>query len=202
AAAIAYGYQIGFLDRQARLPGTAPLRVLVFDLGGGTFDVTIVEIQGSHFKALATDGDVQLGGKDWDERVMALVAERFRQLSREDPRDNPFTCQELSLAAEAAKRTLTERKKATIHVNHLGSRLKVEVSREEFEEATAALVERTRMTTEIVVRQAGLSWEAIDRVLLVGGATRMPMIRGMLRNLTGKEPEASVSPDEAVALGA
>jgi molecular chaperone DnaK len=202
AAAIAYGYNLGFLDHGARLPGDRPLRVLVFDLGGGTFDVTIVEILGADFKALATDGDVSLGGKDWDAELVGVAAERFRRQYREDPRDNPCSLQELSLSAEAAKRTLSERKKATLYVNHLGTRLKVEVTREEFEEATAALLERTRMTTEIVVRQAGLTWTDIDRVLLVGGSTRMPMIRQMLRELSGKDPEASINADEAVAQGA
>ncbi|MFO0881196.1 MAG: Hsp70 family protein [Gemmataceae bacterium] len=202
AAAIAYGYQIGFLDKGCVLPGDKPLRVLVFDLGGGTFDVTIVEIQGREFRALATDGDVHLGGKDWDEKLMDVAAERFIHEFREDPRENPYSRQELSVAAELAKRTLTERKKAALHINHLGSRLKVEVTREQFEEATTALVERTRMTSEIVMRQSGLEWEQIDRVILVGGSTRMPMIRRMLRELTGKDPETGVSPDEAVAQGA
>jgi len=202
AAAIAYGYNLGFLDRTGKAVGDRPLRVLVFDLGGGTFDVTIVEIQGTNYKALATDGDVYLGGKDWDARLLDLAAERFKHHFREDPRDNPFSLQELLLSVETAKRTLTERRKATIYVNHLGSRLKIDVTREEFEEATAALVERTRMTTEIVTRQAGLTFNDIDRVLLVGGSTRMPMIRRMLRELTGKEPESSINPDEAVAQGA
>jgi molecular chaperone DnaK len=202
AAAIVYGYQLGFLDQSCRLTIERPLRVLVFDLGGGTFDVTIVEIKGTEFKALATDGDVGLGGKDWDEKLVQIAAERFREQFREDPRDNPVSLQELWLAAESAKRTLTERPKAAIFVNHLGSRLKVEVSRAEFEESTAALVERTRLTTEIVVREAGLTWADIDRVLLVGGSTRMPMIGRMLENLTGKTPDRSISADEAVAHGA
>ena len=202
AAAIVYGYQLGFLDQSCRLTSKRPLRVLVFDLGGGTFDVTILEINGTEFKALATDGDVGLGGKDWDEKLIQIAAERFREQFREDPRDNPVSLQELWLAAESAKRTLTERPKAAIFVNHLGSRLKVEVSRAEFEEATAALVERTRLTTEIVVREAGLTWADIDRVLLVGGSTRMPMIGRMLENLTGKTPDRSISADEAVAHGA
>jgi molecular chaperone DnaK len=202
AAAIAYGYHLGFLDRGCRLTGDQPLRVLVFDLGGGTFDVTIVEIKGTYFKALATDGDVQLGGKDWDERLLNLVADRFRQQCGTDPREDPVSMQELWLEAEAAKRTLTERKKAALHVNHKGQRQKIEITREEFEEATAALLERTRMTTEIVVRQAGITWQTIDRVLLVGGSTRMPMVKRMLKEKTGKEPEASINPDEAVAHGA
>jgi molecular chaperone DnaK len=202
AAAIAYGYQIGFLDRSCRVTEDRPLRVLVFDLGGGTFDVTIVELAGRSFKALATDGDVSLGGKDWDEKLIEIAALRFRQQFREDPRENPVSLQELWLAAEAAKRTLTERPKAALFVHHLGSRLKVEVTREQFEEATAALLERTRLTTEIVVRQAGLTWGDIDRVLLVGGSTRMPAVGRMLEALSGKVPDRSVSADEAVAHGA
>jgi molecular chaperone DnaK len=202
AAAIAYGYQLGFLDRACKPAGDRPLRVLVFDLGGGTFDVTIVEIRGRAFKALATDGDVNLGGKDWDETLVEIAADRFRQHFREDPRAHPVSRQELWLVAEAAKRTLTERPRAALFVNHLGSRLKVEVTREEFEEATAALLERTRLTTELVVRQAGLAWADIDRVLLVGGSTRMPMVVRMLEALAGKPPDRSVSPDEAVAHGA
>lgn len=202
AAAIAYGYQLGYLDRAGHLHSDKPLRVLVYDLGGGTFDVTIVEIQGKSFRALATDGDVYLGGKDWDEKLVGLAADRFKQQHREDPRDNAVSLQELSLSAEGAKRTLTERQKAPIFVNHIGTRMKIEVTRQEFEDATAELTERTRLTTSLVVRQAGLNWEDIDRVLLCGGSTRMPMIAAMLRELTGKEPERSLSPDEAVAHGA
>jgi molecular chaperone DnaK len=202
AAAIAYGHQLGFLDRACRVMDDRPLRVLVFDLGGGTFDVTVVELRGQSFKALATDGDVGLGGKDWDDKLVDIAAGRFRQQFREDPRDNPVSLQELRLAAEAAKRTLSERPRVPLFVHHLGSRLKVEISRAEFEEATAALLERTRLTTEIVVRQTGLTWAAIDRVLLVGGSTRMPMVGRMLASLSGKELDRSVSADEAVAHGA
>jgi molecular chaperone DnaK len=202
AAAIAYGYQLGFLDPKGNTPKDQPLRVLVYDLGGGTFDVTIVEIQGRSFKALATDGDVCLGGKDWDEKLIGIAAEQFKAQYREDPRDNPVSLQELWLAAETAKKTLTERPKAAIYVNHLGSRLKVDVTRAQFEEATAALLGRTRTTTEIVVRQAGMKWADIDQVLLVGGSTRMPMVGRMLQELSGKVPERSISPDEAVAHGA
>jgi molecular chaperone DnaK len=202
AAAIAYGYQLGFLDRGCRLAGDQPLRVLVYDLGGGTFDVTIVEIQGNSFRALATDGDVYLGGKDWDERLIGIAAERFRAQFREDPRTNPNSLAEMALAVETAKRTLSERQKASIYVSHLGSRMKIELTRQEFEDATAELLERTRITTNLVVRQASLEWGQIDRVLLVGGATRMPMVINMLKEMSGKDPERSLSPDEAVAHGA
>jgi molecular chaperone DnaK len=202
AGAISYGYHLGFLSKDGRLASQRPLRILVYDLGGGTFDVTIVEIQGTSFKALATDGDVSLGGKDWDEKLVDLAAERFFRQFGQDPRQDPISLQELWLAAETAKKTLSERPRATLIVNHLGRRLKVDVTRQEFEEATFALLGRTRTTTEIVVRQAGLSWSAIDKVLLVGGATRMPMVTRMLVEVTGKPPEQCISPDEAVAHGA
>ncbi len=202
AAAIAYGHQLGFLDRSGTSAASSPLRVLVYDLGGGTFDVTIVEVRPDGFKVLATDGDVGLGGQDWDERLVGLAAERFRQQYREGPRSNPVSLQEPRLAAEAAKRTLTERRKAPIPINHLGERLRVEVTREELEAATADLLERTRISVEIVLRQAGLGWPAIDRVLLVGGSTRMPMVVRMLEELSGRAPDRSVSPDQAVAQGA
>ena len=202
AAAIAYGYQLGFLDPAGRSTATKPLRVLVYDLGGGTFDVTIVEIQGNSFRAIATDGDNALGGKDWDETIVQYAAEQFIAQHREDPRSNPASLQELWLNAETTKKTLTERPKATMFINHLGIRMKAEISRSQFEEATAALLGRTRTTTEIVVRQAGLTWATIDKVLLVGGSTRMPQVVRMLEDLTGKSPERSVSVDEAVAQGA
>jgi molecular chaperone DnaK len=202
AAAIAYGHQLGYLDRAGKLIGEKPLRALVFDLGGGTFDVTIVEIGPGSFKALATDGDVGLGGKDWDEKLVGIAAERFKHQLREDPRENPLSSQELHLAAEAAKRTLTERPRAVLFLNYLGKRSKIEVTREEFEQATLPLLERTRMTTEIVVRQAGLTFGDLDRVLLVGGATRMPMVPRMLKELTAMAADRTVSADEAVAHGA
>ena len=202
AAAIAYGYQLGFLDPLGRSTVGKPLRVLVYDLGGGTFGVTIVEIQGNSFKAVATDGDNALGGKDWDELIVEYASEQFIAQHREDPRDHPSSLQELWLNAETVKKTLSERPKASMFVTHLGTRMKVEISRLQFEEATASLLGRTRTTTEIVVRQAGLTWATIDKVLLVGGSTRMPQVMRMLEELSGKPPERSVAVDEAVAHGA
>ena len=202
AAALCFGYQLGFLDVTGKAKSDAPIKILVYDLGGGTFDVTIVEIQGSSFKALATDGDVALGGKDFDDALVNLACDRFITQHREDPRGNPTSLMELQFAAEVAKKTLTERPKASIYVNHLGTRMKVDVTRDEFEEKTAPLVGRTKTTTEIVMRQAGLKWDQLDRVLLVGGSSRMPQVGAMLKELCGKEPDRSVSPDEAVAHGA
>lgn len=202
AAAICYGFQAGFLDKAGRVQGEKPIRVLVYDLGGGTFDVTVVEMAGQSFKAVATDGDVRLGGKDWDEKLIDIGAERFKQQHGIDPRAEPESLQELWLAAEMAKRTLTERPRATMIVNCHGKRLKTEVTRQEFEEATTQLLRRTRTTTEIVVLAAGLTWADIDKVLLVGGSTRMPQVVTMIKQLTGKDPDRSLSVDEAVAHGA
>ncbi|HEX5442444.1 MAG TPA: Hsp70 family protein [Pirellulales bacterium] len=202
AAAILYGYQEGFLDRSGKVAGDRPLRVLVYDLGGGTFDVTVVEMSNQSFKAVATDGDVQLGGKDWDEKLVEMAAEMLVLELGDDPRNDPEALQDLWLAAEAAKKTLSERPKATMFVNYQGRRHKVEVTRDEFEEATAPLVLRTRTTAEIVVMQAGLTWADIDRVVVVGGSTRMPMVRRMLEELAGRAIDLTVSADEAVAHGA
>ncbi|HVA46779.1 MAG TPA: Hsp70 family protein [Pirellulales bacterium] len=202
AAAIVYGYQAGFLDRSGTVAEGKSVRVLVFDLGGGTFDVTLVEIGTQSFKALATDGDVLLGGKDWDEKLGEIAAERLKAQIGEDPRNDPATRHELLFAAEAAKRMLSERTKATLVVHHGGKRLKVDVTRQEFEEATLPLVLRTRTSTELVVLQAGMAWQDIDRVLVVGGSTRMPMILKVLAELAGRAVDHSVAPDEAVAQGA
>lgn len=201
AAALAYGYQLGFLDPHSG-GSSDRLRVFVYDLGGGTFDVTILEITGTDFKAVATDGDVRLGGRDWDEKLVELACADFQRRYGVDPRRDPGTEQELWIAAEIAKKTLTERGRASIYISHAGQRAKVEVTREEFEAATAALVNLTRRTSEIVLRQAGLSWNQIDRLLLVGGSTRMPMIVRMLEEMSGKQPDRSLAPDEAVAHGA
>jgi molecular chaperone DnaK len=202
AAAILYGYQAGFLNRSGTLDREKPVRVLVFDLGGGTFDVTLVEIATQSFKALATDGDVVLGGKDWDEKLVEIAAERLAAQIGEDPRNDPATLHELTFAAEAAKRALSERTKTTLVAHHRGRRLKVDVTRQEFEEATLPLVLRTRTVAELVVLQARATWPEIDRVLVVGGSTRMPMIVRMLSELAGRAVDHSVAPDEAVAHGA
>ncbi|OYV82676.1 MAG: hypothetical protein B7Z73_16900, partial [Planctomycetia bacterium 21-64-5] len=130
------------------------------------------------------------------------AAERLAAQIGEDPRKDPATSHELNFAAEAAKRALSERTKTTLVVHHAGQRLKVDVTRQEFEEATLPLVLRTRAAAELVVLQAGASWPEIDRVLVVGGSTRMPMIVRMLSELAGRAVDHSVAPDEAVAHGA
>jgi molecular chaperone DnaK len=122
-----------------------------------------MEIAGETFRTIATDGDVYLGGKDWDLKLVDIAAERFRAAHREDPRQQPESLFDSYRAVEIAKKTLSERDKAVIVINHLGTRFKTTITRKEFEEATLSLLERTRTTTEIVVRQAGLSWPDIDK---------------------------------------
>lgn len=201
AAAIAYGFHQGYL-RHGNRDEEKPIRILVYDLGGGTFDVTLMEIKGDHFQTLATDGDVKLGGRDWDEKLANLIAERFIREYREDPRQNQESLYELYRAAETAKRTLSEREQALVVISHVGTRFKTTITRADFEATTASLLNRTRITTEIVLQQSKLAWKDIDRVLLVGGSSRMPMVSRMLKEVTAQEPDRSVSPDDAVAQGA
>jgi molecular chaperone DnaK len=202
AAAVAYGYGRGFFD-PARAPSAAwKERVVVYDLGGGTFDVTILEIEGARFRALATDGDVRLGGKDFDERLVHHLAEKFREAHGVDPRSDPQDAAQLWLDAQEAKHALSARNRTTVVCFHAGIRMRIDVTREEFAEMIRDLVERTETTTSLTIRQLGLEWSEIDRVLLVGGSSRVSAVADMLRRVTGKEPDCSQSPDEAVAHGA
>lgn len=200
AAALAFGYQQGFLSVTGE--SGAKQTVLVYDLGGGTFDVTLVELDGKSFKTLAIDGDVRLGGRDWDQRVINWAAEQFDLQHRTDPREDPIALGRLWRECEDAKRTLTARKKVTLNYEHQGKAIKLELSREKFDELTHDLLDRTNFTTRQVLRAVNRDWSSVDRLLLVGGSTRMPMIGDMLRQLSGKEPDASVSADEVVAHGA
>ena len=160
---------------------SAPMRILAYDLGGGTFDVTVMEIRGTEFVTLATDGDVRLGGYDWDHRLLDMAADTFLKKHAVDFRDDPNSVGRVWRECEDAKRTLSARKRAFITCEHRGRIERVEVTREQFEEATRDLVDRTRFTVTETLKAAGLTWSDIDRVLLVGGSTRMPMVREMLR---------------------
>jgi len=202
AAAVAYGYHHGFFDPAHAGKSDTPLRVLVYDLGGGTFDVTLLEIAGTQFRALATDGDVRLGGKDFDERLVNHLAEQFLGEHGADPRGEPQDAAQLWLDVQEAKHSLSQRSRTAVIVFHAGMRMKIEVTRDQFQDLTRDLLERTESTTSLVVKEAGLDWTQVDRVLLVGGSSRMPMVTDMLRRVTGKEPDVSLSPDEVVAHGA
>ncbi len=192
AAAIAYGVE--------RLGGDRNL--LVFDLGGGTFDVTVMEIRGTTLRTIATDGNAELGGKDFDDRLLNHVAEQFLQKFGLDPRDEPQPYQELYERCLHAKISLSSKPRAVIPVNFRGHRTVVPITREEFDSITRDLVEQCADTCAIVLEKAKMRWSDIDDVLLAGGSTRMPVIQDVLRRLSGKVPVAGVNPDECVALGA
>jgi molecular chaperone DnaK len=203
AAALAYSFQRGHAvpSPQATLTDR-PQTVLVYDLGGGTFDVTIVKLLPKRFQVLAIEGDVRLGGKDWDDRIVNHVADAFRAQFGEDPREDAQSLAVLQAASERAKRTLSKLDQASVTVNHAGRKLVVPISRKEFEGLSRDLLTRTRLTTQQVLRQAGLNWNQIDRVLLVGGSTHMPMTGAMLTDLSGRPPDNSLAVSEVVARGA
>src|SRR5207248_6469412 len=139
---------------------------------------------------------------DWDDRVVEYVADKFQALHGTDPRDDPVSHIALGAAAERAKRTLSKLQQATITCSHAGKVLTVPLTRAEFENLTRDLLTRTRLTTQEVLREATLSWDRIDRILLVGGSTHMPMTGQMLREMSGKEPDHSLAVSEVVARGA
>lgn len=192
AAALAYGMH--------RRPGEQT--VLVYDLGGGTFDVTIVRIAPGELEEVVTYGNRRLGGKDWDDRLIDHVVEEFRASHGADPRESPEAMQGLQIQCEQAKRRLSKMARTTIVLDALGRERRVEVARDQFEAMTAHLVEMTRLTTEMALADAGLGWADITRVLLVGGSTHMPMVRAMLAKASGKPPDSGVNPVIAVSLGA
>jgi molecular chaperone DnaK len=205
AAALAYSFQPprGAVDLAPdHILPDEERTVLVYDLGGGTFDVTLVRLTQRHFQTLAIEGDVRLGGKDWDDQIMEYVAGQFQTQHGEDPRSHPQSLAALAAAAERAKRTLSKLPQASVTCTHGGRVLTVPITRAEFEAHTAHLLLRTRVTTQQVLRQASLGWDRVDRVLLVGGSTHMPMTGQMLQEISGKQPDSSLAVSEVVARGA
>jgi len=200
AAAIAYGVQQGFLTPKGE--SQQKETILVYDLGGGTFDVTLMEIDGHCYKAVATAGDVYLGGIDWDMRIVDFVAEKFKEKFGVDPREDDQALQALILEAEDAKHALTARSDVNIQFARDGNRMRVPLSRDEFEAMTGDLLDRTALTVKKVLKEAKREWNDLTRVMLVGGSTRMPMIQEMLERESGLAADRSLSADEAVAHGA
>jgi molecular chaperone DnaK len=200
AAAIAYGVLEGFLSSKGETQRKET--VLVYDLGGGTFDATLMEIDGLNYRALATDGDVFLGGIDWDRRIVDYVAEQFQKERDEDPREHPEGMQTLLMEAEEAKRSLTARDSITIHFAFGRHRTRVALSRQQFESMTEELVRRTIFTVECLLRDANKKWDDLTRILLVGGSSRMPMVQKALEQASGKTLDRSLLAEEPVALGA
>jgi molecular chaperone DnaK len=200
AAAIAYGVQAGFVSASGEAKQAE--KILVYDLGGGTFDVTLMLLEGCQYTAVATDGDVQLGGIDWDRRIVDFVAEHYLERHGTDPRQDPVSFQMLLQEAEDAKRALSNRTSVTVRFAHQSKRVQVALTREEFEALTSDLLQRTMFTVERLLRTARLRFDDLTRLLLVGGSTRMPMVQQILEQASGKSVDRSLSPDEAVAHGA
>jgi molecular chaperone DnaK len=200
AAAICYGVQQGFLSAEGA--ASAKERVLVYDLGGGTFDVTVMEIEDRKYHTIATNGDVYLGGIDWDRRVVDFIAESWIEEHGDDLRVDPIAEQLLLRKANQTKHALTQRESVPIAFSYQGKRIRPEMNREKFKELTEDLLERTLMTVELVLDEADVKWSDLTRLILVGGSTRMPMIHDELSRLSNLEIDRSLSPDEAVAHGA
>ena len=198
AAALAYG-----LDKQ----GTDQ-RILVFDLGGGTFDVSILDLADGVFEVLSTSGDNHLGGDDWDQRVIDWMADKFQQENGVDLRQDPMALQRLKEAAENAKKELSAAQQTTINLpfitmNQSGPlHLNYTLTRAEFEKITRDLLERCKQPVTNALRDAKLELSDLTEVILVGGSTRMPAVQELVKTMTGKQPNMSVNPDEVVADGA
>lgn len=200
AAAICYGVQQGFLSEDGSAKGEE--RILIYDLGGGTFDVTLMEINGNDYTAVATAGDVYLGGIDWDERLVIHLAEAFQLEHNVDLFGDETARQMLLQKAAETKHSLSTREAVTVFFSYEGRRLKHEVTRATFQELTSDLLDRTLMTVRKVLRDAKVEFTDLTRLLLVGGSTRMPAVTELLERETGLTADRSLSPDESVAHGA
>ncbi|GAA0220380.1 molecular chaperone DnaK [Halobacterium noricense] len=197
AASMAYG-----------LDDESDQTVMVYDLGGGTFDVSVLDLGGGVYEVVATNGDNDLGGDDWDEAIIDHLADEFENEHGIDLREDRQALQRLKDAAEEAKIELSSRKQASVNLPFITAtdsgpvHLETEITRATFESITADLIERTVEPTEQALADAGYDADDIDEVILVGGSTRMPQVQDKVEEILGTEPKKNVNPDEAVALGA
>jgi len=198
AAALAYGLDKGHADQT----------VLVFDLGGGTFDVSILEIGEGVFEVKSTNGDNHLGGDDWDQRVIDWLADKFKADHGIDLRADKMALQRLKEAAEKAKMELSSTQTTQVNLPFITAdasgpkHLDYQLTRAEFQKITADLLDRCKKPVERAIKDAGIKASEISEVILVGGSTRMPAVQEMVKGITGKEPHKGVNPDEVVAIGA
>ncbi len=197
AAALAYG-----LDKEN------DQTVLVFDLGGGTFDVSLLEMGEGVIEVKATNGDTRLGGDDWDQRVVDHLVQQFKNAYGVDLSKDKMAVQRLREAAEKAKIELSSSTESSINLPYITAssegplHLEEKLTRAQFQQLTADLLERTKGPFHQAIKDAGIKLSDIDHVILVGGSTRMPAVTELVRELTGKEPHKGVNPDEVVAVGA
>lgn len=201
AATLTYAWHRGELGAGGTA-GEKPRLVLVYDLGGGTFDVTVVQYTPTHFRVLATDGDVYLGGVDWNDRLLDHVADEFVARHGSDPRKSPETVQVLRNDCDLAKLELSEQAETTISCRYHGKAISVKVTRKQFEALTADLLQRTADTIRLVLDQAKITPRQLDAVVMVGGSTLMPAVPAKIREVTGIEPSREISPHTSVAQGA
>jgi len=190
SAALAYGMR----------PTQDSQKILVYDLGGGTFDVSVVQISQREQRVLGTGGDHNLGGKDWDDRILVYLSQQFEDEFGVELVGTEFN--DLLVKAENAKKSLTTRAAVRVAVQAGGNRAAYDLTRTQFEKLTADLMIRTQHLTEQVLEDIKLRWSDLANVLLVGGSTRMPMVRTWVENMSGRPPLTTIDPDEAVALGA
>lgn len=177
-------------------------KIIVYDLGGGTFDVTALEIADRSIKVLSTGGDHELGGKDWDDMLLGYISEQFLNEFGDDPLSTIESYNDLAFKAENIKKQLSYATNATFSVSYNGNQGKYNISREKFEELTLSLLHNTTFKTQEVLDEAGLAWSELDGILLVGGSTKMPMVAEWVKKMSGKEPLRGINVDEAVCLGA
>ena len=198
AAALAYGLDKKDIDQ----------KVLVFDLGGGTFDVSLLDLADGVVEVLATNGDNHLGGDDWDQRVIDWMADKFQQENGIDLRKDPMALQRLKDAAENAKKELSSAQQTQINLPFITAdasgpkHLDYTLTRAEFEKITRDLLDRCKTPVTKALKDAGLQISEVNEVILVGGSTRMPAVQDLVKQMTGKQPNMSVNPDEVVADGA
>ena len=198
AAALAYG--LDKVDHDEK--------ILVFDLGGGTFDVSVLELGDGVFEVASTAGDNHLGGDDWDQRIIDWMADKFQAENGIDLRKDPMALQRLKEAAEKAKMELSSTMQTNINLPFITAdasgpkHLDYTLTRAEFERITKDLLDRCKKPVEQALKDAGLKMGEVDEVILVGGSTRMPAVQELVKQLTGKAPNMSVNPDEVVAMGA
>ncbi len=177
-------------------------QLLVFDLGGGTLDLAVVKYQPDDVRVIASDGDLELGGLDWTEVLIGIAADRFLAEFGQDPRENLESLQFLTLEAEQAKRSLSVRSRAAVTVRH-GNRLKTyQIDLAEFEATSAELLRRCEVVIRRILKDNQLGWARVDTVLTTGGASRMPMVRELLKGLSGRTLNTTLSPDQSIAHGA